>query len=74
MLNVNFKFPIGCDEPYGEAELPCLPRIGDIIQASRPQSGAYRVKNVIFGMDDERLRCDCLTVELEALDKVSGTA
>ena len=71
-INVNFKFPEGCKEKYKSASMPCLPRVGDFIQGSRPQSGRYRVGAIIYEIDDEANRCESILVELEALDKVNS--
>lgn len=71
-INVNFKFPVGCKEGYTCAEMPELPRVGDFIQGSRPQSGRYRVSAVVFEIDDEQERCDSVLVELEALDEINS--
>ena len=71
-MNINFAFPDGCREKYTRAEdIPTLPRVGDFIQSSRPQSGRYRVQAVVFEIDDETMRCESIVVELEALDRVS---
>jgi hypothetical protein len=71
-MNVNFRFPDGCKEPYEYAEgMPSLPRVGDFIQGSRHQSGRYRVRAIVFEIDDERKRCESVVVELEALDEIN---
>lgn len=72
-LNVNFKFPDGCKEDYQEAhDMPALPRIGDFIQGSRPQSGRYRVAAVVFEIGDESHKCESVLIELEPLDAVNS--
>lgn len=71
-INVNFRFPEGCKEKYSCSEMPCLPRVGDSIQGSRPQSGRYRVRAIVFEIDDEAERCESVLVELEALDKINS--
>jgi len=70
-VNVNFRFPTGCKEEYSCAEMPVLPRPGDYIEGSKPQSGRYLVKAVVFAIDQERERCEAIRIELEALDQVS---
>lgn len=74
-INVSFVFPDGCSEDYKEAEMPCVPHIGEHIQGTRPQSGRYRVTDVRYDIDPETgdlPRCNAVTVVLEALDAVNN--
>jgi hypothetical protein len=73
-VNINFIFPEGCSETYRDAEMPCVPRVGEHIQGTRPQSGRYRVSAVRYDIDPETgstPRCNAVTVVLEALDEVN---
>ena len=47
---VNFIFPEGCSEFYQEAQMSSVPRVGEYIQGSRPESGRYRVVEVLIKM------------------------
>jgi hypothetical protein len=76
-VNVNFIFPDGCSERYREAEMPSVPRIGEHVQGTRPQSGRYRVEAVRYDIDPEAEgvpRCNAVTVVLQALDEVNHEA
>lgn len=78
---VNFVFPAGCLEAYREATLPCVPRVGEYIQGSQPQSGCYRVVEVRYNIPDPAdsvkpdfpgvSRCDEVTIVLEATDSIN---
>jgi hypothetical protein len=68
-VNVSFDFPEGCKERYAASEMPELPRIGDFIEDSRPESNRYRVRSVTFEINSERERCDTVRVKLDICDK-----
>jgi hypothetical protein len=71
-ITVNFKFPEGCKEDYRCADMSVVPKVGDFIQSSRPQSGRYRVRAVVFEIGDETERCESVLIELEALDEINS--
>ena len=78
---VNFIFPEGCSEFYQEAQMSSVPRVGEYIQGSRPESGRYRVVEVRYAIahqDDASTVddwvgpvCDEATVVLEVTDAIN---
>lgn len=74
MPAVKFVFPLGCSESFEFADMPCIPRAGEFVQGEHPDSGRYRVAEVIYDIGpghDGLGACNSAMVILEVTDKTN---
>ena len=66
----NFVYTGQHDKTLSSATLPALPRVGDMIKRSRPDSTVYTVKAVTFEVPEDDGQRATILVTLESPKKI----